>query len=82
MGDVTWFVALPFTDSEEGPVPGEAQECQTANVAVTRAEALSRKEGNIGALAFSRSGDLSEGRFDEAKVIRAFGCVPDDLTTL
>jgi hypothetical protein len=82
MGDVVWFVALPFTDSEEGPVPGEAQECQSANIAIMRAEALSRKEGNIGALAFSRSGDLSEGRFEEAKVIKAFGNVPDDLTTL
>lgn len=82
MGDVTWFVALPFTDSEDGPVPGEAQECQSANIAVTRAEALSRKEGNVGALAFSRTGDLSEGRFDEAKMIKAFGVVPDDLATL
>jgi len=82
MGDVTWFVALPFTDSEEGPVPGEAQECQSANIAVSRADALSRKEGNVGALAFSRSGDLSEGRFDEAKVIRTFGNVPDNLATL
>jgi len=24
---VTYFVALPFVDSEEGPVPGEAMEC-------------------------------------------------------
>ncbi|MBN9603404.1 MAG: hypothetical protein J0G33_10785 [Afipia felis] len=82
MGDVTWFVALPFTDSEDGPVPGEAEECQSANIAIMRAEALLRKEGNIGALAFSRSGDLSEGRFDEAKVIRSFGQMPDDLTML
>lgn len=82
MGDVTWFVALPFTDSEDGPVPSEAQECQSANIAVSRAEVLSRKEGNVGALAFSRSGDLSEGRFDEAKVIKAFGNVPDDLAAL
>jgi hypothetical protein len=82
MADVVWFVALPFTDSEDGPVPGEAEECQSASIAVMRAEALLRKEGNIGALAFSRSGDLSEGRFDEAKLIRAFGSVPDDLATL
>lgn len=82
MGEVTWFVALPFSDSEDGPVPGEAQECQSAAIAVTRAEALSRKDGNVGALAFSRSGDLSDGRFDEAKLIRTFGNVPDDLTTL
>ena len=72
MGDVTWFVALSFTDSEEGPVPGEAEECQSANIAVMRAEAFLRKDGIVGALAFSRSGDLSEGRFDEARLIRAF----------
>lgn len=83
MGDrTTWFVALPFINSEDGPVPGEAEECQSANIAVTRAMSFSRKEGNVGAIAFSRSGDLSEGTFAEAVVIRAFGEVPDDLTAL
>jgi hypothetical protein len=47
-----------------------------------RAEALSRKPGHGGALAFSRTGDPSTGDFGETKVIRKFGDVPDDLSEL
>jgi len=47
-----------------------------------RAEALSRKEGNVGAVAFSRTGDPPTGDFRDAKVIKKFGDVPEDLSTL
>jgi hypothetical protein len=47
-----------------------------------RAEALSRKEGNVAAVAFSRSGDPATGDFSDAKVIKKFGDVPDDLSAL
>jgi len=47
-----------------------------------RAEALARKEGHVGAVAFSRTGDPATGDFSDAKVIRKFGNVPDDLSTL
>jgi hypothetical protein len=47
-----------------------------------RAEALSRKEGHVDAVAFSRTGDPTTGDFSDAKVIRKFGDVPDDLSTL
>jgi hypothetical protein len=47
-----------------------------------RAEALSRKPGHVGAVAFSRTGDPATGDFGDAKVIRKFGDVPDDLSTL
>lgn len=57
-------------------------ECPSANAAVNRAEALSRKPGHAGALAFSRTGDPATGEFGDAKVIRRFGDVPDDLSTL
>ena len=43
-----------------------------------RAEALSR----VGAVAFSRTGDPATGDFSDAKVIKKFGDVPDDLSTL
>jgi hypothetical protein len=39
-----------------------------------------RKEGNVGAVAFSGSGDFATGDFSDAKVIRKFGDVPDDLS--
>ncbi len=57
-------------------------ECPSANAAVMRAEALSRKPGHAGALAFGRTGDPATGEFRDAKVIRKFGDVPDDLSEL
>lgn len=47
-----------------------------------RAEALSRKPGILGAVAFSRSGDPATGEFGDATVIRKFGEVPGDLSPL
>lgn len=47
-----------------------------------RAEVPSRKPGNAGAVAFSRTGAPSSGEFGDAKLIRKFGEVPDDLSTL
>ena len=82
MADVTYYVALPFVPSDNGVAAGEATECFSANAAVMRAEALSRKPGIVGAVAFSRSGDPATGDFGDATVIRKFGDVPDDLSTL
>jgi hypothetical protein len=45
-----------------------------------RAEALSRKPGCAGAIAFNRTGDPVTGDFGDANVIRKFGDVPDDLS--
>jgi len=47
-----------------------------------RAEELSRKEGRVGAVAFSRTGDPVTGEFSDAKVIKTFGQVPNDLAAL
>ena len=75
-------VALPFVASDDGIAAGEPTECFDPNAAVMRAEALSRKEGHVGAVAFSRTGDPATGDFSDAKVIRKFGDVPDDLSAL
>ncbi len=80
--DVTYYVALPFIPADDGLAPGEAVECLSANAAVMRAEALSRKPGCAGAFAFSRTGDLATGEFGDANLIRKFGDVPDDLSSL
>jgi hypothetical protein len=82
MPEVTYYVALPFVASDDGIARGEAVECFNPNAAVTRAEALSRKEGYVGAVAFSRTGDPATGDFSDATVIRKFGDVPDDLSAL
>ena len=68
--DITYYVAPPFVPSDDGIAPGEATECFGANAAVMRAEALSRKPGHVGAIAFSRSGDPATGEFGNAKLIR------------
>jgi hypothetical protein len=49
---------------------------------VIRAEALSRKEGHVGAVAFSRTGDPATGDFYDATVLRKFDDVLDDLSAL
>jgi hypothetical protein len=46
-----------------------------------RVEALDQP-GYVGAIAFSRSGDPATGDFGDAKLIRRFGEVPDDLSAL
>jgi hypothetical protein len=79
---VTYYVALPFIETEEGLTPGEAKECQSSGAAIRMAEVLSRKEGHVGALAFQRSGDPNVGAFSDAVVLRSFGLVPDRLEEL
>ena len=68
--EVTYYVALPFVVSDDGVAAGEPTECFNPNAAVMRAEAMSRKEGHVGAVAFSRTGDPSTGDFGDAKVIK------------
>ena len=82
MSAITYYVALPFIATNEGIAAGEPTECFNPTAVVMRAEALSRKDGHVGAVAFSRTGDSATGDFTDAKVIRKFGDVPDDLSAL
>ena len=82
MSEVTYYVALLFVSADDGIAAGEATECFNSNAAIMRAEALSRKEGHVDAIAFSRTGDPATGNFSDATVLRKFGDVPDDLSTL
>ena len=76
MAEVTYYVALSFVVADDGIAAGEPTECFNPNTAVMRAEALSRKEGHVGAVAFSRTGDPASGDFSDARMIRKFGDVP------
>jgi hypothetical protein len=82
MSEVTYYVALPFVAADDGVAASEAVECFNPSAAVMRAEALSRKPGHVGAVAFSRTGDSATGDFGDATVIRKFGEVPEDLSAL
>lgn len=79
MADVTYFVALPFVAADDGIAAGEPVECLSPQAAIVRAEYLSRREGIVGAVAFSRSGDLGTGEFEDAQLLKKFGEVPDDM---
>jgi hypothetical protein len=70
------YVGLPFVAADDGVAVGEAVEGFNPNAAVMKAEALSRKPGCVGAVAFSRTGDPATGDFEDAKVIRKYGEVP------
>ena len=78
----TYHVALPFVKSEAGLVPGDAVECVDADLAVVTAMALSMSKDNVGAIAFSRTGDSVSGEFSDAVIVEQFGEVPSDLTML
>jgi hypothetical protein len=41
---------------------------------------LSKAAGSIGAVAFSRTGDPLIGEFGDARLLKKFGNVPDDLS--
>ena len=79
MAAITYYVALSFADGEDGPAALEALYCLSANAAIMRAEALSRKEGHIGAVAFSRLGDPDSGEFDDAVLLQKFGTIGNDF---
>ena len=77
---INYFVALPFVLADDGTIiAGGPIESASAGTAILRAEVLSRMEGNVGAVAFSRTGDSDIGIFEDA-VVREFGEVPTDLT--
>jgi hypothetical protein len=82
MASVTYFFALPFIATNDGIAAGEPTECFNPIAVVMRAEAQSRKEGHVVAVAFSRTGDPATGDFHDAIVLRKFGDVPDDLSAL
>ena len=77
----TYYVALPFIASDEGPMPIDAVECPSASIAASTAAALSRNAKYIGALAFQRTGDPNGGEFGDAEIIGTFGEKPRDLST-
>jgi hypothetical protein len=80
---IAYHAALPFKLMDDGSVgPGDAIECPSAEAAIISAEILSRIEGNVGVVAFSRTGEPDRGKFEDAVVLKTYGDVPTDLTML
>jgi hypothetical protein len=61
---------------------GRAVECPNPATAILQAEILSQAAGNVGAIAFSRTGDPDVGKFEDAVVLKTFGDLSVDLTML
>ena len=76
------YVALPVVAGDDGIAAGEPTESFNPNAAEMRAGASTRKEGHLGTVAFSRTADPATGGFSDAKVIRKFDDVPNDLRGL
>jgi len=75
---VTYFVALPFVQTEEGDlVPGEARDFQSATAAIRGARSMAAV--SAGALAFSRTGDPAVGEFQPADILARFGQTADEV---
>ncbi len=83
MTTLTYYAALPFVLTDDGTtVPGEAVECPNASIAILQAAVLSQVAGNVGAIAFSRTGDPDVGKCEDARVLRTFGELPVNLLRL
>ncbi len=79
---VTYYVALPFVHTEEGPAPGQAEEMPNERSAIRQAEAMAHKTENAGALAFKRNGTPNLGQFGDATILKSFGEIPANLDEL
>ena len=82
MSELTYYVALPFVATDDGVAAGEPMECFNPNAAVMRAEALSGKPGTLAQSRSAARVNPATADFGDAKVIRKFGEVPDDLSAL
>jgi hypothetical protein len=82
MAEVTGYAALPFVADDPGAAAGEPTEFFNPVAAGCALRRFRGNETNIGAVAFSRTGDPATGVFSNAKVIKRFGAVPDDLSAL
>jgi hypothetical protein len=61
---------------------GEPVECPSAAAAIGRAEGLCKVLRHTRAGVFSRTGDPATGDFSDATVLKKFGDVPEDLSSL
>ena len=74
MASVTYYVVVPFMRDEDGNVvSGEGVEAPNGEAARRRAAAAATADGNVGAVAFSRTRDTGTGEFQEGVVLATFG---------
>ncbi|KAB1068872.1 hypothetical protein [Methylobacterium planeticum] len=79
MSEVTFYVFQPFKKATKGNriIAGEAVQVPNRRSAERAVEAL--RGGLVGALAFSRTGDPTEGEWGDAKLIAQNGLIPEEF---
>ena len=77
MPKITYYVVIAFNRDEQGELVGESPiELPNAPMAISRAKSFAATR--VGAIAFSRTGDVELGEFADAVVLFKAGDVPDD----
>jgi hypothetical protein len=74
---ITRYIAVSFRRGGKDFAPGPAVECPDAELAIRRAELMTRERDIAGAAAFSRRGNPSSGEFDAALILEIFGDIPE-----
>jgi hypothetical protein len=85
MAAVTYHVALAFMRlGEDGGeiVACDPKEARNSAQAVRMADALAKREGHCGAIAFSRTGDPALGDFEDAVILKTVGEVDTGLMSV
>lgn len=78
MAEITYFVVVPFQETENGLVAEQGIQCPSERSAIAQARG-SVSKGAIGAIAFKRSGDPNIGEYSEAVLICKEGDLPDGV---
>jgi hypothetical protein len=78
MAEITCFQALAFDLVDGGLVDGQLVDCDSPALAIQTAQGQWKVFGHAGAVAFSRTSDFENGRFNRRHVLRRFGQVPDE----
>lgn len=76
MANVTFFVMVPFRQSEGEVIAETGVQCPSKHAAIAQARGAVAR-GAVGAIAFMRSGDPALGEYGEATLICKEGDLPD-----
>ena len=74
---ITRYIAVSFRRGGKDFAPGPAVECPDAELAIRRAELMTRERDIAGAVAFSRRWNPRSGEFDTALILEIFGDIPE-----
>ena len=74
---ITRYIAVSFRRGGRDFSPGPAVECPDAELAIRRAELMTRQHEIAGAVAFSRRWNSRSGEFDVALILEIFGDIPE-----